>query len=72
MTAAPTIAAQISLVASKSLSFLTFEGGGAPASLAIVLALSRNVPSLTDENSGFTKKITRSKYSHEGFVTSTT
>ena len=70
--AAPTIAALRSLTASKSLLFRTLDGGGTPASPAISLALSRKVPSLTAENSGFTKKITRSKYSHDGFMTSTT
>ena len=51
---------------------LSLVGGGEPAFPAISSARSRSVPSLTVENSGFTKKITRSKYSQVGLVISTT
>lgn len=69
---APAIAAQRSRITARNLFRLNLVGGGEPASAAISSALSRKVPSLTAENSGLTKKMILSKYSHDGFVTSTT
>ena len=72
MIAAPAVAAMSSLPNEANRLMRVFVGGGAPAAPAIFPARSLSVPSLTDENSGLTKKITRSKYSHSGLVISTT
>ena len=69
---APTAAAAKSFMAKTNFFSFIFVGGGAEAEDAILLALSRRVPELTDENSGFKKKITLSKYSQSGRVISTT
>ena len=71
-TAAPEIAETASFTAIINLLRFSFVGGGAPVSPAIFPARSLSVPSLTWENSGLTKNITRSKYSQVGLVTSTT
>lgn len=71
-TVAPAAAAANIFSAKTNFFSFTFVGGGEEAVDAILLALSRRVPELTDENSGFTKKITLSKYSQLGRVISTT
>lgn len=71
-TTAPAKAAPTSREITAILSRRSLVGGGEPAFPAISSALSRRVPSLTAENSGFTKNMTLSKYSQVGFVISTT
>ena len=72
LTAAPASAEAVRLRARRILFLRSLVAGGMLALRAISVALSLRLPSLTAENSGFTKKSTRSKYSHPVSVISTT